>query len=164
MMIQTLRQLGFSGEFHASVPSQAALREGGQVILLVHGGNVVSCSILNKNGQKLYHSTEAQRLLPKLGILDWKLVPPLAAKTVNADNPANASMAKPAEKDKHFIPHRLVVPMAEIRTWSTLQRSVYFLIDGIRSTEQIAMLLSQPLPTIEQIIHDFQASGTIAPS
>jgi hypothetical protein len=158
-MIQVLRQLGYSGEFHADVSSQATLKEGGRVVLLVRSGNVISCFILNKNGQKVYHDAETLRLLPRLGILDWKLVSSTSAKS--STGPLRA---KPVERNEPFIPRRFLVPETRIRSWSTLQRSVYFLVDGIRSTEQIAILLSRPLPTIEQVIHDFEAFGVITRS
>jgi hypothetical protein len=156
MMVQVLRQLKSSGEFHADVPSQAALRGGGRIILQVSGGNVISCIILNKSGQKLYHDADAQRLLLKLGILDWKLVP--AAKTA----PPVVPPPKSAVSDTPFYPRRLMVSEAQMRTWSALERSVYFLADGRHSIEQMASLLGRPLPTIEQIIYDFQVAGIVA--
>jgi hypothetical protein len=168
MLLQVLRQLGSSGEFHAEIPSQAALREGGYVVLRVQSGNVISCFIVNKKGQKPYHDVEAQRLLPKLGILDWQLVsategrhkaqplhdaspvPPLAVPSV-----------KPVERNENFIPQRRMVSPAQTRTWSTLERSVYSLADGTRTIEQMAKLLSRPVQTIEQVIHHFDVSGII---
>jgi hypothetical protein len=157
LMVQVLRQLKSSGEFHADVSSQAALRRGGQVVLQVSGGNVISCLILNRSGQTLYHDADAQRLLLKLGVLDWKLVTSTAAKTSHAVAPPT----KPAEGNGHFYPRRLTVPEAQMCTWSALERSVYSLADGRRSIEQIASFLSRPLPVIEQVIYDFQVSGVI---
>src|SRR5215469_12837748 len=72
MMVQVLRQLKYSGEFEANVASHAALKEGGRVILVVQNGNVISCFISDKYGQKLYHDAEAHRLLSTFGVLDWK--------------------------------------------------------------------------------------------
>jgi hypothetical protein len=164
MLVQVLRQLRYSGEFHADVPPQAALREGGQVVLHVQNGNVISCLILNRYGQKLYHDAETQRLLPALGILDWKLASSTSSRTANPVTPPAVPVAKPEQRNRQFIPRRLLVPEAQMRTWSTLERSVYFLADGTHSIEQIAMLLSRPPATIEQVIRNFQASGVIARS
>jgi len=150
MMLQVLHQLGSSGEFRADIPSQAALKEGGVVILRVLGGKVISCIIANKHGQKLYHDADAERLLPRFGILDWQLI-----------SPAVPEM-KPVEKKEDLIPMRhIVVPPAEIHSWAPLQRSVYLLADGTRTVEQIAKLLSRPVQTIEQILHYFETSGII---
>jgi len=164
MMVRVLHQLGSSGEFHADVPSRAALRGGGRVILLVQNGNVVSCFIFNKNGQKLYHDNEAQRLLLTFGTLDWKLVSSISPKAASPVTPSPAQKAKPAESNGYFIPRRLMVPDAQLHAWSTLERSVYFLVDGTRSIEQIATLLSRPITVIEQVIHNFEVAGVIAQS
>ncbi len=74
MMIQVLQQLAYTGELQANIPSQAALREGGRVVLLVQKGKIISCPIFDKNGHKLYDDVQAQRRLLKLGIVDWHLV------------------------------------------------------------------------------------------
>src|SRR5579884_4436256 len=87
MMVQVLRQLGYSGEFHADVTPHAALKEGGRVVLVVRNGSVISCHIFDKHGQKLYHDAEAQRLLPTFGILNWKLAPAHSTRTANPVTP-----------------------------------------------------------------------------
>jgi hypothetical protein len=161
MMLQALRQLGSSGEFHADIPPQAALREGGYIILHVQNGNVVSCFILNKKGQKLYHNAEAQRLLPKLGILDWQLVSSTPPKPASPNPPIAVPDVKPVHGDEDFIPQRRMVSPAQMRTWSTLERSVYSLADGTRTIEQIAKLLSRPKEIIGQVIHNFEISRVI---
>ncbi len=161
MLVQVLRQLGSSGEFHADIPSQAALREGGYVILRVQSGNVISCFIVNKKGQKLYHDVEVQRLLPKLGILDWQLVSSTPPKTASPNPPLAAPGAKPVERNEDPIPQRRMVSPAQMYAWSTLERSVYSLADGTRTIEQIAKLLSRPIQTIEQVIHKLDVSGVI---
>jgi hypothetical protein len=157
-LVRVLHQLGSSGEFHADVPSQAALRGGGKAILFAQSGKILSCLILNKNGQKVYHDNEAQRLILTLGTLDWKLAPSTSASPAI---PPPALRAKSAQSNGHTIPRRLMVPEAQLRAWSTLERSVYFLADGTHSIEQIATLLSRPITTIEPIIHNFEATGVI---
>ena len=164
MMVHVLHQLGSSGEFHAEISSRAALKGGGRVVLVVQSGKVISCFIFNKNGQKLYHDNEAQRLLLTLGVLDWKLVPSTSTKASGPVTPSPALSAKPAERNEHFIPRRLMVPNTRLNTWSTLERSVYLLADGTRSIEQIAKLLSRPIMTIEQIIRNFEIVGVIVQS
>ena len=161
MMLQVLRQLGSSGVFRADIPPQAALRQGGYVILHVQNGNVVAGFILNKKGQKLYHDAEVQHLLPKLGILDWQLVSSTPPKPGSPNPPIAVPSVKPVHADEDFIPQRRMVSPAQMRTWSTLERSVYSLADGTRTIEQIAKLLSRPKETIGQIIHNFEVSHII---
>ncbi len=161
MVVQVLHQFQYSGEVHADVLPQARLREGGRVVLIVSNGIVGSCFILDRNGQKLYHNAEAQRHLPKFGVLQWKLIPftsPLPTKSAHA-----APIAQPIDtsRDVHISPRRLAVPQAQMRAWTVLQRSVYLLCDGTRTQEQIAVLLSRPLSLIEQTISELQRLGVI---
>jgi hypothetical protein len=179
MMVQVLRQLGYSGEFQADVAPQAVLKEGGRVVLTVYNGSVVSCFIFNKYGQKMYAGTEAQRMLPTFGVLDWKLVPTSSGSTKTANpitppvvpvvNKTTDPMTPPVASHQvegagRSIPHRLRVSEAQIHGWSALERSVYFLADGVRSTEQIATLLSRPPSLVEQIINNLETSGAITRS
>jgi hypothetical protein len=174
MVIQVLQQFRYSGEVHADVPLQVKLREGGRVILMVYNGVVRSCFILDRNGQKLYHDAEAQRLLPKLGVLEWKLVPFTSPPLTKPAYPPSIAppFTKPAyppsiapprnpSNGAHFYPRRRDIPQAQMRIWSVLQRSVYLLSDGTRNQEQIAALLSRPLNLIEQTISELQQLGVI---
>lgn len=174
MMIQTLRQLGFSGEFQADLPSQPVLRGGGRVVLLVRQGQVLSCFILDKDGQKIYHDAEAHQLLPRFGIVDWQLVSPPSGRSAYTGPPPFAApgwppVAPPAppppptrrERSRGFFPQRLAVSEAQWRAWSTLERAVYALADGTHNIEQIAVLLSRPVPTIDQVIRNFESLGII---
>jgi hypothetical protein len=158
MMVQVLRQLGYSGEFHADVPSQTALRGGGKAVLIVHRGNVASCFILDKYGQKILHDEEAIYLLSSCGILDWRLAPSTSGRRAT---PPGAPAAKPSQNNRPPIPYRLAISESQMRTWSPLERSVYVLCDGKHSVEQIAALLSRPLSMIGPILHKLEASGAI---
>jgi hypothetical protein len=161
MVVQVLRQFNYSGETHADIPAQVALKGGGHAILNVQNGVIISCLILNKNGQKLYHNAEAQNLLLRIGVLEWELAPLAPSQPT-----ASAYLSPPAQPKNtyhnvHVRPLRRVLPRNEMRGWSSLQRSVYFLCDGIHSCEQIAKLLSRPPNVIEQVIHNLQALGVI---
>lgn len=158
MMIQVLRQLGYSGEFHADVPPQTGLRGGGEAVLVVQKGNVASCFILDKYGQKVYHDEEAIYLLSSCGILDWRLATSTSGRRAT---PPGASVVKPAENNRPPIPYRLAISEAQMRAWLPLERSVYVLCDGQHSVEQIAALLSQPLSMIGQILYRLEVSGAI---
>src|SRR6185437_14302408 len=107
-MVQILHQLRSSGEFHADIPPRSPLKQGGRIILLVQKGNIVSCFILDRNGQKLYHGNEAQRLLPMLGVLDWQLIPATPAKTTaSAISSSGTPDMFPTVGIAGFIPRRL---------------------------------------------------------
>jgi hypothetical protein len=163
MMVQTLRQFGYTGEVHADIPTRSALKGGGRVVLVVQNGNVVGCFIFNKDKQKLYDGVEAQLILARLNILDWRLVSSSPSPgIVRSTNPATPlQTAKAPDKRVSFRPRRLMVPQSQMRTWSSLHRSVYFLADGMHNIEQIAALLSCPQQAVEQAIQDLQIIGGI---
>jgi hypothetical protein len=157
MMIQVLQMLAYSGELQANIPSQAVLREGGRVVLLVKKVKVISCLIFDKNGHKLYDDAQAQRQLLKFGIVDWQLVSSAESQTASSVLPE----AIPAQRERDFIPQRLPGYQTQMPTWSILERSVFSLADGTRTIEQIAMLLSRPIQTIVEVIYKLAKSGVI---
>ena len=161
MMIQVLQQLAYSGELQAKIPSQAALGEGGLVVLLVEKGKVISCLIFDKNGHKLYDDARAQRRLLKLGILDWHLVSSTESRTTSPVPLSTAPEAIAARRVRDLIPQRLPGYQTQMSTWSILERSVFSLADGTRTIEQIAMLLSRPIQTIVEVIYKLAKSGVI---
>lgn len=174
MMAGVLQQFNYSGEAHADIPAQATIRGGGQVILAVKDGRIVSCVILNDSGQKLYHDQQASRLLVKLGRLDWELVPfsspslssppatpapTLPAFQPPAKQPVQANFVQRNRPPRH--PRRLPVSQTQLNTWSMRHRSVYMLCDGTRSSEHIAALLSRPHNLVEQTLNELRLSGAI---
>jgi hypothetical protein len=159
MMVEILQHLGYSGEIRSNIPSQTALKEGGQGVLFVQKGSVVSCLIFGKDGRRLYHDAQAQHLLHSIGIVDWQLVPPTEAQTISPVPPPPTTL-EAIEQD--LIPQqRLPDSQALMPTWSILERSVFSLADGTRTIEQIAMLLSRPTRTIVQVIYKLDESGVI---
>jgi hypothetical protein len=164
MMVQIVRQFKYSGQFRADILAQVALKEGGQAILIVNEGRITSCFILNKYGQKLYTDMDAVSLLLRLGVLDWQLVsspaPPSISKEM-AQSSLPSIATRSAGTNFSMRLRHVPVQQSQIRTWSTLQRSVYALADGTRSIEQIAILLSRPLDMIEQVMRLLQESGVV---
>jgi len=160
MVVRVLQQLRSSGEFQATVPPHAKLKNGGEAILQVKNGAVTSCLILNKDGQKAYHDDDAQRVLLTFGVLDWQLVTAMPSRPAGALSTTARNVL--AERSQRRIPQRLKVSEEQYRNWPALERSVYFLADGAHSIEQIAQILSRPEAAIEQIVHNFEAHGVIA--
>jgi hypothetical protein len=169
MMSQVLQQFNYSGEARADIPSQAVMKGGGRVTLAVKDGRILSCFILDKHGQKLSHDQEAYRLLARLGILEWELVP-LSSPTSPATPAPTPQTNQPPRTQpsvqtnrvyRSAFPRHLHVSQAQMRSWSMLQRSVYMLCDGTRSSEQLAALLSRPHDLIEQTLNDLRLLGAI---
>ena len=161
MMTQVLQQLAYSGELRASIPSQTALREGGQVVLLAQKGQVISCMLFNKNGRMLCYGVQAQHLLIRLGIVDWQLVSSTESQTASPVPLPSVPGAISVQRERDLVPQRLLDSQAQMPTWSTLERSVFALADGTRTVEQIAILLSRPIQTIVQVISKLDKSGVI---
>src|SRR5689334_20578708 len=178
MMVQMLQQFGYSGEVHADISSQAVLKGAAKVVMAVHDGTVLSCLILNRKGQKLYHDMEAQFIISRLGELEWQLIssssPAAAPKTVKPPGPPPATVKPPGPLSigppqrpvpvsmaALSRPRRRAQAQSQISNWPALQRSVYLLADGARTIEQIAKLLSRHPDVIGQAVRDLQAFGAI---
>ncbi len=168
-LFQVLRQFPYSGNVYSHVPPQTAMRESGYVILAVQDGVVMSRVILNMHGQKLYSDAEAHHLLSQLGVLEWDLsfaLPPHAS-TAPAP-PPHASMApapvtRSPSSDTPAVFQRREVPGVLLRSWPILYRSIYFLCDGMHTSERIRVLLGRPRHVIEQVIYDLLEKGALRP-
>lgn len=161
MMQLILRQFGYTGEVHADIPARSVLKSGGRVVLVVQNGNVVSCFIFNQNKQKLYEGKEAQNILARLNVLDWRLTSPTSSSAAVRNTHSTTSPQTTPNGRASFYPRRLALPQAQMSTWPPLHRSVYFLADGVHNVEQIAVLLSCPQHSVEKAIQDLQAIGGI---
>lgn len=163
MMVQTLRQFAYTGEAHADIPTRSALKGGGRAVLVVQNGTQTGCFIFNKAKQKLYDGMQAQQMLTQLNVLDWNLVSPSSspAGMRGYQSATPPQVAKEPDKRTGFCPRRLVLSHSQMRTWSPLHRSVYFLADGMHTIEQIAILLSCSQQAVEQAIQDLQIIGGI---
>lgn len=157
MVIQVLQQFRYSGEVRAHVQPHSKFKGGGHVVLVVQNGEITSCLLFSSREQKPYHNTDAVRFLSKLGVLEWELIP-------IAPSQPSSPLATPSSKidDRtDFSPRRRTISQIQVGTWPVLQRSVYALSDGTHSVKQIALLLSQPITIIEQVIYDLQRTGAL---
>lgn len=57
--------------------------------------------------------------------------------------------------------HRIRPTQRDINAWPRLHRQIYILIDGARSVERIAAMLSQPAQIVEQVLQEIEATGAI---
>ena len=161
MMIQVIRQFGYSGDCHADIPPQGSLKHGAHAILVAHKGMITSISIFSRNGKKQYHDKEALSVLSQSGVLDWTLVPSSTTPPVYSVTPSPPVRSPDADSIIPLRLRRLPVNQSQIRAWSTLHRSVYALIDGTRSIEQIASLLSRRPTVIKQIIRELHSQNAL---
>lgn len=155
MIVQVLRQFGYSGEVHGDIPASSALKGSGHVLLVVRDGKIMKCMLFQHGGQKLLEDEQARTMLSRLGVLDWKLGNAPTPETAQSPFPSFA--VEPGASSGSCCPCRLAVPPSRMQSWPMLHRSVYSLADGTRSIEHIAMLLSHPLLRIEQAVQDLQA-------
>src|SRR5947209_14775206 len=64
---------------------------------------------------------------------------------------------------KHIsIPERSTHIHAKTLTWQRLLRQVFWLSDGRRDTQRIAVLLHRPLSLIEKVVLELQSAGYIS--
>jgi hypothetical protein len=162
MIVQVLRQFGYSGEVHAEISIGSALKKSGHVVLVAQYGEIRKCIILQQDGQRLAEDEQAYAMLSRLGVLDWQLVP--ASPPGMAQSPSPSFTGGPGARSGSFCPRRLPLSPSQMQSWPMLYRSVYALADGTRSIEHIAMLLSHPLLRIEQIVRNLQDIGGISRS
>lgn len=159
-MLAMMREYRRTGMMTAALPAgSGGMRPGGRVEIILKSGSVVSCRILNETGQSVLEQQEALRAVARVGRLDWTLselhqepqhfsVPQLPPPPVAAIKP---------------IPRRLQEQVApgQMVTWTRLQRQVFALVDGKKTVEQIAAILSASPPRVQQTLYELQAMGMV---
>jgi len=160
-LIQILLHLAYSGELRAKIPAQALLKGGGEAVLLVQKGKIISCSVFHRNGNRWYGDVQAQRLLLRLGVVNWQVASSTGSQTTTLVSLPTVPGTTSARRAQDLIPQNLPGFQTQMSTWSILERSVFSLADGTRTIEQIATLLSRPIETIIQVIYKLDKSGTI---
>lgn len=158
--IETMRQVmqahKKTGRLHTDLPSGVpSLREPCHVEITLEAGNIVSSAIVGSSGS-LLTGDRAYYELTRLGRLRWTFTP----QSLSLSQPEPA----PRALEKHAIsrPRRIVVvEQWEMRPWRRMHKLVYGLVDGKRSVEEIAKLLSATPETIEDILSDLRSIRVI---
>jgi hypothetical protein len=125
-------------------------------------GKAVSCYIKNRHGQIIFSDLEALRILYGLGPLEWSLAPRqdvtiAIPKPLLLPKPALLALPPPAST-RSPVPRRIVlVDQEQMISWPRRHRMVYVLIDGQKSIDRIAAMLSLPVNVVEDIIRDLQS-------
>lgn len=130
-----------------------------QAHLTFFQGQVITCHVWSSvNGRSLLTDYEALHWLASLGYLTWNQEAFTRQQTSRIFDDSQAALPQSYE-----VPRRVVqVEQTTMHSWSRKHRQVLALVDGRRSTERIAVILSQPLKVVEIILHDLQSKGVIA--
>jgi len=131
-----------------------------QAQLTLSEGQVTTCYVQSSvNGQSLLTDGEAIRWLASLRYLNWERT----AFTSQRTSPLVSGDSQTVLLQSSGVPQRLArAEPVGMHSWSRKQWQVFALVDGNRSTEQIAVMLCQPLNVVEDIVHDLQSKGVIA--
>ncbi|QBD81730.1 hypothetical protein EPA93_39475 [Ktedonosporobacter rubrisoli] len=146
---------------------QLGTKEPCQVLIEMINGEISSCEIKNKKGHTLLAGKQALDTIAGVGKLNWEFeLKPKAPDTSTfpqaSPQPETTPMRYPSYLDTSPIPIRTPHMMfADVQQWPRKYRQVFVLIDGQRSSEKIALMLSQPQAVIEGILRELQARGVI---
>jgi len=152
-----------SVELHAQVSWVDGIEGPCLVRVLVVKGNIAACSI-EKSGEDIASSDAALRIVERLGTLEWTYAPLEKGQLALMTPQAVARLINPTtEILPSSIPVRVcLVGQHERNTWPRTQRLVFNLIDGNKSAERIAQLLSKPYEMVEKILYSLRAKDVIA--
>lgn len=145
-------------ELRAEVSQVDGIEGPSLVRVVVMKGNIVACSI-EKKGGAVISGDMALRIVDRLGALEWSYAP-LEKGELALPMPQTASPA--VEILPSSIPVRVgLVEQHERDRWPRVQRLVFNLVDGNKSVERIAQLLSKPCETVQKILYVLCANHII---
>lgn len=164
-LYQIIRQSLYTGIFCAQITA-ARPRQEGAVELYIQDGEVLACFFTNTQGQRYkWDNWEAQ--LSPLGVLDWE------SKAFPLSEPSSGPHVPPASSSSHLSfsplgPHTSGIPYQEILlTQAQLSllpisyRRIYFLVNGNRTIEDIALTLGRSPQEVSQIIEHLSKLGAV---
>ena len=171
-ILQNFRQ---NGELYADLPAKKLGNKAPwKAQLRVSEGTVITCQILDNRGTVVHAGDSALETLYKLGALNWEVVPDLLDGTgkLPALTPARKSGTlpplppepEPVPSPPSPVPYRLMnITLKQMNQtqWPRDYRLIYILVDGTRTTEKIASMLTMPLADVEQILHELQVMRII---
>lgn len=153
-MRQILHAHRETGKLYADVPSGIApIRGPCRIEIIINAGDIVSCIIVNKSGDRVA-GNEAMQKLARLGRLNWTFTPQA--------NPVALSAISTLAGEQSLIPRRTAsTGQLQIRSWSRLHKLVFALADGTTSAAKIAETLSTTPELVNQALTDLQTIGVI---
>ncbi len=174
LILQRFRQ---SGELHGAIPAKKlGNRAPWKARLRVIEGRVISCQILDNRDAVVNAGEPALEALYKIGPLYWEIIPELPGGTgplpaiSPLKQPGSGKLSSGPQQVVPPAPQPLPAPAGEIpyrlmnvtlrqmnqTQWPRDYRMVYILVDGTRSSTQIARMLSLTPAHVEQILHELQ--------
>ncbi len=159
-LLQMLQEFQQNATLQTEIQSVPAGRGRFYVHLSIFEGKVASCSIKDGDGQVLLANNNALQWLQRLGTLHWTLT----LQQTSTPTPVQTKPSLPqVPAPRVFVPRR-IAPIAheQMSTWPRKHRTIFVLIDGKKSVEQLASLLSLQVKDVEQVLSDLQARKFIA--
>ncbi len=148
---------GQSGQLHAILEEVPGIREPCQATITLVEGKVASCFLETRRGALVGHGERALNLLIGLGTVEWLWEPGSVALLPPPPKTPTGALAP--------IPRRRE-PLRQdmLGACSRIQRRVLGLVDGRRTTQEIAALLAVP-PTeferLQAVLRELRAMGLI---
>jgi hypothetical protein len=164
-LYQIIRQSLYTGVFYARI-SASRSQQGGEVELYIQNGEVLACFFTSSQGQR-YKWDNWEVLLSPLGTLNWD------SKDLPTSEPSPGPQTPPASSGYHHssspsgtytpgIPYQeATLTQAQLSQLPISCRSVYFLVNGSRTLEDIAQTLSRSPQEIFQIIEYLSKLGVV---
>ena len=160
-LLQMLQEFQQNAILHTEIESIPNARGRFQVQVSLFEGKVSSCLIRDRSGNTLLANSDALDWLQRLGTLNWTLTLQQSGPAAPAQNSPLLSPSVP--RPSIPIPRRIAhVTQEQMSQWSRKHRAVFVLVDGRKSVEQIAGLLSLPVKEVEKVLRDLQSTRFVA--
>ena len=153
-LLQMLQEFQQNATLQTEIQSVPGAKGRFQVHLYLFQGKVASSFIIDSNGKTVLFGDSALQWLRRQGTLNWTLTLQQTATLYPVQN----APSLPASSAPHvFIPRRIAqVTQEQMSQWPRKYRTVFVLIDGRKSAEQIAGLLSLSTSEVERVLYDLQ--------
>lgn len=169
-ILQLLHEFQRNGILQAELPSGVpGFKKYCLVLINLAEGKIISCHIKSDSGRTFLDGEDALRVVYSLGKLEWTFTPRQEAPLLNLrDSSTDIPVVHdPTPKPVHsLIPQRIArVGQEDLNSWPRKYRRVFVLIDGERSVEKIAAILSLPPGGVEEVgevLRKLQSIGVIA--
>ena len=160
-MVQILQEFRQNGMLQTEIRNVRGLKGSLQAQLNLADGEILSCTIQDSNGHILYTNHDALSLLADLGPLDWILtlkqtLPPVSITNTYPSVPPSPPITYPR------IPRRAIhLNQAQMNSWPRKHRMVYVLVDGQKTVDNLALMLSLTPSAVEEVLHELQSINVI---
>lgn len=164
-LYQIIRQHLYTGIFYAKITTARPHQEG-EVELYIQDGEILACFFTNTQGQRYKWDNWEARLSP-LGRLNWdsKAFPTPEASPEAHVPPASSGYrlsSPPPGLHNAGIPYQeIILTQAQLSQLPISYRSVYFLVNGNRTIEDIALTLGRSPQEVSQIVEHLSKLGAV---